>query len=118
MEHRYSDEDVARVIHAANGELQAILNDGTPSVPWDSEQEGTREIAINGVRLARLGASNRDLHEHWYDAKKAQGWTFGSVKDYELKTHPDLVHWEYLKQVQRDKVQVFSHIVMALTIGD
>lgn len=42
-------------------------------------------------------------HNNWMKAKTAQGWVYGEVKDFEKKTHPDLVPFEDLPEVEQRK---------------
>jgi hypothetical protein len=48
-----------------------------------------------------------DLHADWVRAYKAMGWVYGPVRDPEQRTHPDLVPYQDLDQLERDKDAVF-----------
>jgi hypothetical protein len=113
----YTAEQIARVVHAANAELQKVDGDPAPSLPWDTETDEIRESAAAGVRAALAGATPEQLHEEWCRVKTAQGWTYGTEKDARLKTHPCLVYYEKLPENQRAKDDVFTAIVRAMT-GD
>jgi hypothetical protein len=45
----------------------------------------------------------RAEHERWMRERRAEGFTFGSVKDLAAKRHPDLVPWEDLTEETRQK---------------
>ena len=47
------------------------------------------------------------LHENWVLAYEAMGWTYGPVRDRAAKTHPDMVPYAQLGQLERDKDAVF-----------
>ena len=111
----YSDEQVARVCHDANRALQYVHGDPAPSQPWDCETDEIRESVVEGVRAARRGCMSRELHGSWVKFKRERGWTYGPVKDSELKTHPCMLPYDELPQAQRDKDRVFRMIVRAMT---
>jgi RyR domain len=112
-----TDEEIARVVHAANMEIQRIQGDLNPSQLWDHESPEIKESAIEGVRQARLLAPE-ELHEDWVKNKQAHGWVYGEYKDTELKTHPCMVPWEQLPEDQRVKDRLFIAIVHALSDDD
>jgi hypothetical protein len=113
---RYEDHEVARVVHEANAALQCIHGDTAPSTRWDAETQEVRDSAAEGVRLVRRGATPRELHASWCDAKRALGWTYGAEKDFSAKTHPCLVSYDDLPPAQRDKDRMFWAITLALTV--
>jgi hypothetical protein len=88
---RYTDEEIARVIHVANAELQRIQGDPAPSQPWDSEDPDIKRNAVAGVKAARDGVTTSYLHEQWLKDKQAHGWKEeqGSVRPC---LDEDLVH--------------------------
>jgi hypothetical protein len=110
----YSDEQIARVIHAANAALQAIQNDPAPSLPWDSESRELRANVMLGVRNARHGMTAEEHHQAWVQDKLDHGWRYGAQKDPDKKTHPCLVPFGSLPKEQRDKNVLFISIVRAL----
>lgn len=52
-------------------------------------------------------ATPAKLHEDWVEAYKKMGWVYGEKRDPEKKTHPDMVPYKYLGQLERDKDDVF-----------
>lgn len=54
-------------------------------------------------------------HKNWMEFKLSQGWKFGLVKDEEKKTHPDLVAYALLSEVERMKDEMDN---MANSVGD
>ena len=112
----YTDEQIARVIHAANSELQRIQGDLLPSPPWDSMPEETRRLVIRNVAYARDDwATPAALHDAWLADKAAHGWRHGDEKDPEAKTHPCMVAYDKLPREQRDKTRLFAAIVEELS---
>ena len=112
---RYSDEEIARVIHVANAELQRAQGDPVPSLPWDSENPDIKRNAIACVKAARDGVTTSYLHEQWMRDKIAHGWTYGPEKDAQAKRHPCLVPYDELPDEQRDKSRLFVAIFRAMT---
>jgi hypothetical protein len=109
-------EDIARVIHAANRELQIVQGDPKPSPPWDEAPDyQIRENVASVVEaLANPDRTPEQNHQGWYERLVADGWTHGDVKDAEAKTHPDLVPFGQLPEHEQQKDRLFLAIVRAL----
>jgi hypothetical protein len=76
--------------------LITIGYSSAPLSDWDAPvfQFTPDEIEI----LARME------HELWCTDKVADGWQYSSApKDTDAKTHPDLVSWEHLSELEREK---------------
>ena len=111
-------EMIARVCHEANRAYQTALGEEVISDPWDDQDEETRESARDGVRNAlQNGALPGQSHENWIKFKTEAGWTWGPKKDFEAKTHPDLVPFDELPEDQKTKDYLFTGIVRALASG-
>lgn len=104
-------EDIARITHEANRALQLIQGDPVVSPPWDEAPESQRESAKDGVRAALRGLNPEQLHDNWLAFKKDDGWTYGPVKDEELKQHPCFVPYDELPEDQKLKDYLFQAIV-------
>lgn len=111
----FTTGEIAHVCHEANRAIQAITGDPAPSPPWDDAPAWQRDSAIDGVTKALSGVTPAELHQAWCDAKVAEGWTYGDVKDPEARTHPCLLPYDQLPDHQRVKDAVFTAIVAALT---
>ena len=44
----------------------------------------------------------KNVHETWADARKKQGWVYGKERSDEKKTHPCLVPYEALPEVEKE----------------
>ncbi|BDI33444.1 hypothetical protein CCAX7_54950 [Capsulimonas corticalis] len=106
---------VAQVCHEANRGLCEAIGD-TSQVSWNDAEEWQRQSAVAGVRayLDNPGITSAQMHENWCEYKIADGWVYGEVKDAEKKTHPCLVPYADLPEVQQYKDKVFCAIVGAL----
>lgn len=114
--HDITAEDIARVVHAANRELQIVQGDPMPSPPWDEAPEYQAREAVSGVQEAIRNPkiTPAQSHEMWLDRMRAAGWTYGQPKDPERKTHPTLLPYRELPAEQKLKDRLFIAIVRAL----
>jgi DNA-binding transcriptional MerR regulator len=114
-------EDIARIIHNANRDLQIVQGDPVPSPPWDDDEvpEYQREQNVASVEeaLGNPDLTPRQNHEGWYERMRADGFVYGPVKDPVAKTHPTLLPWDQLPAEQRLKNRLFVAIVRALEPG-
>jgi len=111
----FTTDEIARVCHEANRAIQLITDDPAPSPEWREAPDWQRESAVAGVAKALAGVTPAELHQAWCDAKVADDWSYGPVKDGDAKTHPCLVPYDELPEEQRIKDVVFASIVAALT---
>ena len=110
-----TDEQIAMAAHAACMALQAMDGDEDPAQPWACEDPGIKAVTVEGVRRARAGMTPGQLHEAWCAAKRAQGWTYGPVKDRVARTHPNLVPYGELPEHQQVKDRLLAAITAALS---
>jgi len=79
-------------------------------VPWDQREEPFkaqfREVIERQCGPQR-STSPEELHGSWMQAYLTMGWAYGEVYDREKRTHPDLVPYAALGQLERDKDAVF-----------
>lgn len=112
---KLSVEEIARIAHEANRELQRIQND--PTIPvagyWDEIGTELQDSICIGVMGVLMGNSPQQSHELWIDTKKSQGWVHGPVKSETHKTHPLLVPYNELDESAQLKDALFSAIVKA-----
>lgn len=108
-------EHIARVAHEINRAYCAALGDHSQPA-WEEAPQWQRDSAINGVEfhienpLADPAAS----HQNWLDQKVSEGWTYGPVKDADLKEHPCCVPYDDLPVEQKAKDYLFRATVHAL----
>ena len=109
-------EDIARVVHAANRELQIVQGDPVPSPPWDDAPEYQVRQAVAGVKelLANPGLTAEQSHSMWCIRMWADGWVWGEVKNPELRLHPTLLPYAALPTGEQLKDRLFTAIVRAL----
>ncbi len=84
----------------------------TPIVPepWHEREEPFREqfrLVIARQCSSERNMSPRELHEDWVLAYRNMGWAYGHERDPEKKLHPDMLPYDQLGQLERDKDEVF-----------
>lgn len=79
-------------------------------VPWAEREEVFKVQFINVIdRQCWEYRSNspEELHGSWMQAYLTMGWVYGDTYDREKKIHPDLVPYNQLGQLEKDKDAVF-----------
>lgn len=79
-------------------------------VPWAAREEAFRVQFLDVIERQcgpRRSNSPEELHGSWMQAYCAMGWVYGETYNHEAKTHPDLVPYADLGQLERDKDAVF-----------
>jgi hypothetical protein len=82
-----------------------------PIVPplWKDREDAFRSQFFEVIERQcgeQRSRSPEELHGSWMQAYFAMGWKFGKY-DHDRKTHPDLVPYAELGQLERDKDAVF-----------
>lgn len=113
---QYTAEEIAiaEVAHVAFCGLQSVQGDESPAPPWACAPEEMKAACLDGVRRAMAGETPGQHHEAWCERLRARGWTWGPVKDYEAKTHPNLRPWRELPREQQVKDRVFLVVVQEM----
>lgn len=79
-------------------------------VPWD-DREAPFKAQFQKVIERQCGEqrsrSPEELHGSWMQAYFIMGWVYGPEYNRESKTHPDLLPYVDLEQLERDKDAVF-----------
>ena len=83
-----------------------------PIVPvsWDQREEPFKNQFVKVIERQcseQRSKSPEELHGSWMQAYFTMGWKFGMEYSRENKTHPDLVPYADLGQLERDKDAVF-----------
>jgi len=79
-------------------------------VPWGEREQAFRDQFLKVIERQcgeQRSRSPEELHGSWMQAYFAMGWVFGPEYSRENKTHPDLVPYADLGQLERDKDAVF-----------
>lgn len=78
--------------------------------PWADREQAFKDQFLDVIE--RQTGPNRktspaELHDDWVKAYEAMGWRYGAARDPDAKTHPDMVPYDQLGQLERDKDEVF-----------
>lgn len=79
-------------------------------VPYDGREQAFRDQFLTVIDRQcgeDRSSSPETLHESWVQAYLAMGWVYGESYDRDAKRHPDLVPYDQLGQLERDKDAVF-----------
>lgn len=106
---------LARAAHEINRAYCAALGDiFVPS--WEDAEQAQRDSILAGVdmHLANPNATPEASHAAWLDAKEAEGWKYGAIKNAETKEHPCFLPYAELPPEQRAKDYLFRAVVHTL----
>ena len=110
MENKELTERRAEFVY--NAARLAALASKAPIVPepWDEREEAfkTQFLEVIDRQCGEMRSkSPEELHGSWMQSYIDMGWKYGPERDTEKKTHPDLVPYADLNQLERDKDAVF-----------
>ena len=83
-----------------------------PIVPvvWDEREQSFRDQFLKVIERQcgdQRSKSPEELHGGWMQSYFDMGWVHGDEYDRENKIHPDLVPYEDLNDLERDKDAIF-----------
>lgn len=95
-----------------NAARLAAIAAQAPVVPvlWAEREKDFRSQFLHVIERQcgpQRSFSPEELHKSWMEAYFAMGWVYGESYDLEKHTHPDLVPYAQLGQLERDKDEVF-----------
>ena len=107
-------EQIAAICHEVNRAYCESIGDNSQP-RWTDAPQWQKDSAIAGVQaiLANPDTTPEQSHEGWLAHKRADGWTYGPVKDPALKQHPCFVPYAELPPEQQTKDHLFGAVVRA-----
>ena len=95
-----------------NAARLAAMASKAPIVPaiWNEREEDFKRQFLAVIERQcgeKRSKSPEELHGSWVQSYLTMGWIYGEVYDREKHTHPDLVPYALLGQLERDKDAVF-----------
>lgn len=111
------EEFISRLRHLAWCCCQISNNEPYNETP-DKEQidfliENTSEVLSFIKENGKDKFTEETSHDLWCKSKINQGWVYGKEKDFNKKTHPDLVPFEDLSKDEKNKDIVDNFMIKA-----
>lgn len=87
--------------------------------PYTPQPIDTDAVTLAPELLALAEQLARDVHEHWAQARMAEGWTYGPRRDDALRQTPCLVPYEQLTEEERryDRLTALSTLCLITHLG-
>lgn len=107
-----NDEFIAMVAHEVNrAYCISIGDDSQPK--WDCAPDWQKKSAIGGVEfhMENPEATPENSHESWLLQKEQDGWSYGEVKDVDMKEHPCFCPYSELPESQKNKDYLFKAVI-------
>ena len=101
-----------RAIFVYDGARLAAIAAKAPIIPelWVERDAAFRAQFLKVIERQSgpsRSESPEELHGSWVQAYIDMGWEYGPDRDVEKKTHPDMIPYARLGQLERDKDAVF-----------
>jgi hypothetical protein len=106
---------IAQVMHEAVRAWQKA-NGQAPAPPWSRAPKWMKDASREAVmwRMKNPKAPSSVQHEQWLAEKRAAGWKYGKTKSGVKKTHPLLVPYADLPEVERRKDAMVGALIDSL----
>ncbi len=104
--------EIAKICHAANqAYCEKSKLEGAPV--WDELPSDVQESIVSGVVevISDPKVTPTQMHQKWCDFKVENGWKYALNKDLKLKTHPNLVPFKDLPDLEKRKDVLFIRTV-------
>lgn len=113
------DETVTRVAQVMHEAVRAWQKaNGQPaSPPWSKAPAWMKTSSREAViwRLSNPKASAAVHHDQWISHKKSEGWKYGKTKNGVKKTHPLMIDYNHLPEVEQRKDALVAAVIDSLT---
>ena len=106
-------ESIAAACHLQNRTYCQMIGDDSQPL-WLDAPTWQMDSAIAGIKQALENPNPAASHESWLEHKRADGWTYGEVKDPEAKTHHCMVPYSDLPEEQKKKDELYINMVQQL----
>lgn len=108
---KISPRQIAKKAHDSVRMFNYILGD--KDTKWKDEPESVKRVYVKHVLylIDHPDSDIRTVHELWRKYKHGNGWIFGEDKSNEDKTHPCLVPFDELHEIEKMKYHLFLSTV-------
>jgi len=102
------EESIAKYCHEANRLYCLAIGDDS-QVPWKDSPDWLKISTIKGVKyvIENRDVEPADSHNAWLNERMSAGWAYGEVKDVAKKKHPNMVEYNKLPSIQKNKDIIF-----------
>lgn len=106
-----SPRKIAHKAHDAIRRFNLVLGD--TDTLWKDENEKVKRVWTKHVSyiIDHPDSDSQTVHNLWRTYKNGEGWIFGEEKSREDKTHPCLVSYDKLHEIERMKYFIFMETV-------
>jgi hypothetical protein len=106
---------IAQVMHEAVRAWQKA-NGQAAAPPWSRAPKWMKDASREAVlwRMENPKAASSAQHEQWLAEKRTAGWKYGKTKNGARKTHPLLVPYADLPEVERRKDAMVGALIDSL----
>jgi len=106
---------IAQVMHEAVRAWQKA-NGQNAAPPWSRAPKWMKQASKEAVlwRMENPNAPSSAQHEQWLAEKRVAGWKYGKAKSGAKKTHPLLVPYADLPEVERRKDAMVGALIDSL----
>jgi hypothetical protein len=96
---------IAATVHEAIRALQLGMNEPEVSPAWENLSNDQRVAVAKDVLyvLETPNVSAEMIHKNWMKQKIKDGWSYGKLKNTELKFHPSIVAFNALSDFEKTK---------------
>ena len=112
----YSLSDFLSAWHESRNYMVRVLRSAKDYEPHPLNLE---DIPLTDDLLELQEAIAENAHEVWAAARKAEGWTYGPVRNDVLKQHPDMLPYSALPDSEKeyDRIMAFNTIKLVKKLG-
>ncbi len=113
-----SEEDILKISVVMHETVRAFqkANGQTPAPPWRQAPKWMRTATRDAIlfRIENPDAPSSAQHDQWMRDKTRDGWIYGIIKDADAKTHPLMVPYDELPDVERRKDALVIAVINAM----
>jgi hypothetical protein len=109
---------IAHTCHESTRIFQARMT-GATFPPWDLAGQELQDECVRRVTEVASGRAKQpeDLHAHWVERMRKDGWRLGLVVDRAEQKHPLLVDFNDLTLRERTQYALFFNVAQTLLFG-
>ena len=96
-----NDDLLAEIMHLGWVGFQIAAGQPYNEIPSEDQLKSLHDAIKN--REGKTKLSPEEEHDNWMRFKLADGWKYGKVKDETAKTHPDILPFEELPEIEQRK---------------